>query len=133
MVGDTARNLVRVFLLQDRLKGLGRKKNLDLKHVHVVGAGVMGGDIAAWCALRGYQVTLQDREPKFVAPAIARAAKLYRSKLKEPRLVQAALDRLVPDVGGRGVAQADVVIEAIYENADAKRALYADQIGRAHV
>ena len=125
MTGDTARNLVRVFLLQDRLKGLGRKSKLDLKHVHVIGAGVMGGDIAAWCALRGYSVTLQDREPKFVAPAIKRAAKLYQGKLKEPRLVQAAMDRLVPDVDGRGAAQADVVIEAIYENADAKRALYA--------
>ena len=125
MTGPTARNLVRVFMLQDRLKSLGRKSKLDLKHVHVIGAGVMGGDIAAWCALRGYSVTLQDREPKFVAPAIKRAAKLYQGKLKEPRLVQAALDRLVPDVDGRGVAQADVVIEAIYENADAKRALYA--------
>lgn len=126
MTGDTARNLVRVFLLQDRLKGLGRKSKLKLNHVHVVGAGVMGGDIAAWCALRGYTVTLQDREPKYIAPAVKRAAKLYADKLKEPRLVQAALDRLVPDVEGRGAAQADVVIEAIYENAEAKRALYAD-------
>lgn len=126
MTGKTARNLVRVFMLQDRLKGLGRKSKLDLRHVHVVGAGVMGGDIAAWCALRGYTVTLQDREPKYVAPAIARAAKLFNGKLKEPRLVQAAMDRLVPDVDGRGVGQADVVIEAIFENAEAKRALYAE-------
>ncbi|MEX0899985.1 MAG: 3-hydroxyacyl-CoA dehydrogenase NAD-binding domain-containing protein [Gammaproteobacteria bacterium] len=124
MTGTTAQNLVRVFMLQDRLKSLGRKSKLDLKHVHVIGAGVMGGDIAAWCALRGYNVTLQDREPKYVAPAIKRAAKLYHGKLKDPRLVQAAMDRLVPDVEGRGAAQADVVIEAIYENADAKRALY---------
>jgi 3-hydroxyacyl-CoA dehydrogenase / enoyl-CoA hydratase / 3-hydroxybutyryl-CoA epimerase len=126
MTGPTARNLVRVFMLQDRLKSLGRRSDLDLKHVHVVGAGVMGGDIAAWCALRGYSVTLQDREPKFVAPAIKRAHKLFSGKLKEPRLVQAAMDRLVPDVDGRGVGQADVLIEAIYENAEAKRALYAD-------
>ncbi|MCA1798572.1 MAG: enoyl-CoA hydratase/isomerase family protein [Xanthomonadaceae bacterium] len=126
MTGDTARNLVRVFMLQDRLKSLGRKSKLQLSHVHVVGAGVMGGDIAAWCALRGYNVTLQDREPKYIAPAIKRAVKLFAGKLKEPRLVQAAMDRLVPDVSGRGVAQADVVIEAIFENTDAKRALYAE-------
>ncbi len=124
MTGPTAQNLVRVFMLQDRLKSLGRKSKLDLKHVHVIGAGVMGGDIAAWCALRGYSVTLQDREPKYVAPAIKRAAKLYQGKLKDPRLVQAAMDRLVPDVDGRGATQADVIIEAIYENADAKRELY---------
>ena len=65
--------------------------------MHVVGAGVMGGDIAAWCALRGMTVTLQDREPKYIAPVIKRAAKLYKKKLRDPRLVQAALDRLMED------------------------------------
>ena len=43
-------------------QGPGRQEpRADIKHVHVVGAGVMGGDIAAWCALRGFTVTLQDR------------------------------------------------------------------------
>ena len=71
--GDTARNLVRVFLLQDRLKGLGGKSAADIRHVHVVGAGVMGGDIAAWCALRGLDVTLQDRERRIHRAGAARA------------------------------------------------------------
>ncbi|NHA14447.1 3-hydroxyacyl-CoA dehydrogenase NAD-binding domain-containing protein [Thioalkalivibrio sp. XN279] len=123
---DTSRNLVRVFLLQDKLKALGGKTRHQFKHVHVVGAGVMGGDIAVWCALRGMTVTLQDREPKYIAPVIKRAAKLYQKKLREPRLVQAALDRLMPDVEGRGVAGADVVIEAIFEDAEAKKALFRD-------
>src|SRR3546814_4247844 len=48
----TARNLTRVFFLQERLKGLGGKDS-GIKHVHVVGAGVMGGDIAAWAAYKG--------------------------------------------------------------------------------
>ncbi len=121
---DTSRNLVRVFLLQDKLKALGGKAKHSFRHVHVVGAGVMGGDIAAWCALRGMNVTLQDREPKYIAPVIKRARKLYEKKLRDPRLVQAALDRLMPDVDGRGVPDADVVIEAIYEDADAKKALF---------
>jgi 3-hydroxyacyl-CoA dehydrogenase / enoyl-CoA hydratase / 3-hydroxybutyryl-CoA epimerase len=42
-------------------EGLGGKEH-GIERVHVVGAGVMGGDIAAWCALRGFEVTLQDRE-----------------------------------------------------------------------
>jgi 3-hydroxyacyl-CoA dehydrogenase / enoyl-CoA hydratase / 3-hydroxybutyryl-CoA epimerase len=121
---DTSRNLVRVFLLQDRLKALGGKAKHAFRHVHVVGAGVMGGDIAAWCALRGMTVSLQDREPKYIAPVIKRARKLYEKKLRDPRLVQAALDRLMPDIEGRGVANADVVIEAIYEDAEAKKALF---------
>ncbi|MEJ2515847.1 MAG: 3-hydroxyacyl-CoA dehydrogenase NAD-binding domain-containing protein [Gammaproteobacteria bacterium] len=121
---DASKNLVRVFLLQDKLKSLGGKSGFKVRHVHVVGAGVMGGDIAAWCALRGLTVTLQDREPKFIAPAVKRAQKLFKKKLREPRLIQAAMDRLMPDVDGRGVAGADVVIEAIFENADAKKDLY---------
>jgi 3-hydroxyacyl-CoA dehydrogenase / enoyl-CoA hydratase / 3-hydroxybutyryl-CoA epimerase len=123
-LSDASRNLVRVFLLQDKLKGLGGKSRHSFRHVHVVGAGVMGGDIAAWCALRGMTVSLQDREPKFIAPAIKRARKLYEKKLRDPRLVQAALDRLMPDVDGRGVTGADVVIEAIFEDAEAKKALF---------
>jgi len=123
MVNDTARNLVRVFLLQDRLKSLGKKSDLLLKHVHVVGAGTMGGDIAAWCALRGFNVTLQDREEKYVQPALARAQKLFAKKLNGTE-VQNAANRLKMDVAGDGVKNADVVIEAIFENVEAKQALY---------
>src|SRR5690606_39899757 len=41
----TARNLTRVFFLMERLKGLGGKDPHGISRVHVVGAGVMGGDI----------------------------------------------------------------------------------------
>src|SRR2546430_6383551 len=54
---QTSRNLVRVFLLQDRLKSAGGKSAAEIRHVHVVGAGVMGGDIAAWSALRSEEHT----------------------------------------------------------------------------
>lgn len=126
MVGETARNLVRVFLLQDKLKGLGDKKALDLKHVHVIGAGVMGGDIAAWCALRGYRVSLQDREMKYIEPAVKRAHELFGKKLRSEDDIKAARDRFVPDVEGKGVAEADIVIEAIFENTEAKQKLYRE-------
>ena len=124
-ITEAARGLVRMFLLQDRLKALGGKTAASLKRVHVVGAGVMGGDIAAWCALRGLEVTLQDREQKFLDPALARAATLFDKRIRDPAERAAALARLRPDVAGDGVAGADVLIEAIFENLDAKRALYA--------
>lgn len=121
----TARNLVRVFQLQDRLKGLGGKDPTALvpRRVHVVGAGVMGGDIAAWCALRGLEVTLQDRSAAQVDPALARAQVLFEKRLRDPAQRVAAAQRLRSDVDGEGVAQADVVIEAIYENLQAKHEL----------
>ena len=122
---ETARNLIRVFLLQDRLKALGGRSPIELERVHVVGAGVMGGDIAAWAALRGFQATLQDRELKFIEPALKRARELFAKRLRDPQKVQEATARLTADLAGDGVAQADVVIEAIFESVDAKRELYA--------
>jgi 3-hydroxyacyl-CoA dehydrogenase / enoyl-CoA hydratase / 3-hydroxybutyryl-CoA epimerase len=124
ILGDCAKNLIRIFFLQQRLKGLGKGVSFKATHVHVIGAGTMGGDIAAWCALRGMRVTLQDRESKFIAPAIKRAVKLYQKKLKKDFLVQPVLDRLIPDVDGHGIAQADVVIEAIFEDLKVKQALF---------
>ncbi|MBV9912820.1 MAG: enoyl-CoA hydratase/isomerase family protein [Sinobacteraceae bacterium] len=124
-LSSSSRNLVRVFLLQDRLKALGGKGGADIRHVHVVGAGVMGGDIAAWAALRGCNVTLQDRSAELVQPAIQRAGDLFRKRLRGAEKVAAAVGRLKADVAGDGVAQADVVIEAIFENLQAKRELYA--------
>ncbi len=121
----TAQNLIRIFFLQERLKGQGSGTEHGVKHVHVVGAGVMGGDIAAWAAFKGFEVSLQDREMKFVQPALDRARQLYEKKLKAPEQVEAAMRRLRADVEGSGVASADLAIEAIYENARAKEALYA--------
>ena len=126
LCSPSSRNLVRVFLLQDRLKGLGGKTKIDCKRVHVIGAGVMGGDIAAWSCLRGMTVTLQDRSEDLVKPALARAKTLFEKRLKDSQAVAEACARLSMDVGGSGVPDADVVIEAIYENLDAKRALYAE-------
>ncbi len=126
LVSDTAQNLIRVFFLQEKLKAEGKHSDFRARHVHVVGAGVMGGDIAAWCALRGLRVTLQDQSPERIAPAIKRAAELFKKRLKKPRLVQQAMDRLIPDVNGLGVRTADIVIEAIFENKEAKQALYRE-------
>ena len=129
VVGHTSRNLVKVFFLREKLKALGKNnsssKSPKIQHVHVIGAGVMGGDIAAWCALRGLKVTLQDRHHENIAKAFKRAHKLYQRKLRgQPLKVIDAMDRLVPDLKGLGVPKADIVIEAIIENIEAKQDLY---------
>ena len=84
MCSATSRNLVRVFLLQNRLKGLGGKPTVEFRHVHVIGAGVMGGDIAAWSAFRGMNVTLQDRTAELIQPALDRAKDFLEKRLKDP-------------------------------------------------
>ena len=126
MLTDTARNLIRVFFLQGKLKKQGGKTDKTIEHVHVVGAGVMGGDIAAWCALRGLTVTLQDREQKYIEPALERAAKLFGKKVRDDARRAETSARLTADVAGDGAAKADLVIEAIFENLEAKQALYRE-------
>ncbi len=126
MVTPTAIGLRRVFRLMENLKAQGKQSDFRARNVHVVGAGVMGGDIAAWCVLRGLDVSLQDREMKYIEPALKRAEKLFRKKLRHPEKVKAALARLQPDVEGNRVSRADVVIEAIFEDAEAKQKLFEE-------
>ena len=128
----TAMNLIRVFRLQERLKAFGRDDAAPVAHVHVVGAGTMGGDIAAWCAMRGLTVTLQDQNAERLKPAMQRAGKLFTDRLKDPRRVRDARDRLMPDIAGDGVARADVIIEAIFEDLEAKRRLFAGLEAKAN-
>ncbi len=124
---DTARNLIRVFFLQERLKGIGGKyTGSAIRNVHVVGAGVMGGDIAAWSAYKGFEVTLQDREQRFIDAAQTRAQAFFAKKVKDDGKRPAVAARLKSDLAGDGIADADLVIEAIIEQAQAKRDLYAD-------
>src|SRR6185369_17965016 len=115
MASDTARNLRRVFFLSESLKkqGLRGADKPEFRRVHVIGAGVMGGDIAAWCALRGLGVTLQDLDMERIAPALDRAKSLFRKRLRDPVAVASAVARLEADPQGKGIARADVIIEAV--------------------
>ena len=124
---ETARNLLRVYFLQEKLKNQGKQVEYKPAHVHVIGGGIMGGDIASWCAIQGYSVTVQDQEPSRLAQTFKRAHASFRKKYKrDRRAIVAAGDRLMPDHKGLGVSRADIIIEAIFEDVDIKRALYQD-------
>lgn len=125
------RHLIRVFHLQERLKAFGKGRVFDVRRVHVVGAGVMGGDIATWCVTRGLRVTLQDQALDRIAQAVQRADDAFRRHFKADHALQAARDRLIPDLEGSGACHADVIIEAIYEDPDAKRKLLGSLEQRA--
>jgi 3-hydroxyacyl-CoA dehydrogenase / enoyl-CoA hydratase / 3-hydroxybutyryl-CoA epimerase len=124
ITGSSSRNLVRAFQLQERLKAQGKVDSDRPRVIHVVGGGVMGGDIAIWCALQGLRVTIQDLDKARLGQVVKRGKLLFERLLKDRRAVEAALDRLTPDPAGHGVVRADLVIEAIFEDADAKRELY---------
>jgi 3-hydroxyacyl-CoA dehydrogenase / enoyl-CoA hydratase / 3-hydroxybutyryl-CoA epimerase len=125
LVTDTAQNLVRVFFLRNKLKSLADGE-WNGRRIHVIGAGAMGGDIAAWCAWHRFTVSLADMKPEPLPGAIKRAAELYGKIGREDRRkVRDALDRLIPDLKGEGVASADLVIEAVPERLDLKQKVYA--------
>jgi len=124
MVTSTAQNLIRVFFLREQMKKLADGRN-TVKHVHVIGAGAMGGDIAAWCANQGLRVTLADMKPEAIAGAIKRAADLFGKIIRKKTDLRDALDRLMPDLNGDGVRNADLIIEAVPENLGLKQKVYA--------
>ena len=124
MVTPTAKNLIRVFLLREQMKKLAGDGN-RIRQVHVIGAGAMGGDIAAWCAHQGMRVTLSDMKPEPVAGAMKRAADLFGKIMRKRTDIRDALDRLAPDLDGEGVRNADLIIEAVPEKLELKQKVYA--------
>ncbi len=127
---NTARNLMRVFFLREKLKGLARADVPEIRHLHVVGAGEMGGDIAGWSALKGLTVTLFDQEPEKIASAVKKLAELCHRKHYSPADRREALDRLIPDFANDGACKADLIIEAVPEKVDIKRNVYEEAESR---
>jgi 3-hydroxyacyl-CoA dehydrogenase/enoyl-CoA hydratase/3-hydroxybutyryl-CoA epimerase len=124
MVTPTAQNLIRVFFLREQMKKLAGSGN-KTGHVHVIGAGAMGGDIAAWCANQNMRVTLADMKPEPIAGAIKRAGDLFGKIMRKRTEIRDALDRLIPDMDGEGVRNADLIIEAVPEKLELKQKVYA--------
>ena len=124
MVTPTAQNLIRVFFLREQMKKLAGSGN-KIGHVHVIGAGAMGGDIAAWCAGQGLRVSLSDMKPEPIAGAIKRASDLFGKIMRKRTEIRDALDRLMPDLDGEGVRNADLIIEAVPEKLELKQKVYA--------
>lgn len=124
MVTPTAQNLIRVFFLREQMKKLAGDGN-TISHVHIIGAGAMGGDIAAWCAQQDMRVTLADMKAEPIAGAMKRAAGLFGKIMHKRTDIRDALDRLIPDLDGEGVRNADLIIEAVPENLELKQKVYA--------
>ncbi|MBK1720364.1 3-hydroxyacyl-CoA dehydrogenase NAD-binding domain-containing protein [Thiocystis violacea] len=131
LLGETSRHLRRVFALQERLKGLASSTTERPRRVQVIGAGVMGGDIAAWCALQGMRVGLQDVSMEAIGRAMRRAQTLFGQRLSDPRLARDAWDRLTPDPSGQGLRGADLIIEAVAEDLSLKQRVFAEIEERA--
>ena len=98
--------------------------------VAVIGSGAMGAGIAQVAASAGYEVRLFDTRAEAVAKAIADIGKVYGKLVEKGRMTgeqaAAANARLHAVASVHEVAGASLVIEAIVENLDVKRMLFAD-------
>lgn len=124
MMTPASAGLRRVFQLNDLVKKGGRG-DPQVEHVHVIGAGVMGGDIASVAAMSGFKVTLQDLSADAIDGALARAKTLFERRLKNPEKVAKALANLVADPNGEGLATADLLVEAVAEVPEVKKTVFA--------
>jgi 3-hydroxyacyl-CoA dehydrogenase/enoyl-CoA hydratase/3-hydroxybutyryl-CoA epimerase len=126
MVSETSRNLRRVFRLSEMLKDASPKGGFKPRKVHVIGAGTMGADIAAWCVVSGMQASIQDLDAGQIEKALRRAKGLFKKRLRGKTAIDSAVARLIADPDGKEIKHADVVIEAIVEKLDVKQKLFAE-------
>ena len=124
MVSAASKGLRRNFQLSDMVRRSARG-DAGITSLHVIGAGVMGGDIAAVAAMSGLTVTLSDMSSDAINHAVDRARALYERRLKTPEKINAAMDRLIADPDGKGIATADLIIEAVAERLDVKKTVFA--------
>jgi 3-hydroxyacyl-CoA dehydrogenase len=98
--------------------------------VAIVGAGTMGGGIAMACANAGLAVTVKDATQAALDSGFATIRKNYDATVKRGRLTSEAADerlrRITPALSYDGVATADLVIEAVFENVELKSHIFRE-------
>ena len=99
----------------------------DLKHVGVVGAGFMGASIAYVTAVAGLDVTLIDRDDEAAAKGKTTCEGLVKDSVGKGRMTQeegtAILARITPSSDYASLKTANLVIEAVFEDRDVKKAV----------
>ncbi|MCK4457156.1 MAG: 3-hydroxybutyryl-CoA dehydrogenase, partial [Thermoplasmata archaeon] len=111
-----------------------------MKKICVLGAGTMGAGIAQLCSVAGYKVTMRDIEQKFVDAGFARINGPLGKRVAKGKMTQEDVDKILGNIEGttdiaHAAKDADVVIEAIFENMEIKKDLFKeiDEIVPEHV
>ena len=99
-------------------------------HVGIVGAGTMGGGIAMACANARIKVRITDATDAGLETGLATIQKNYDASVKRgrfsPAMVEERMARISAEVGYEGFDQADLVVEAVFENLALKKEIAAD-------
>ncbi len=129
IASPVAKNLIRIF----RLREAARKppeapvQPRKVQRMAVLGAGIMGGGIAQLAAYKGVRVRLKDINHEAVAGGLQHARDLFASAVEKCKMSAREAEQAMELVSGgieyHGFATADLVIEAIVERMDVKRAV----------
>ena len=104
-------------------------KALDIASVGIIGAGTMGGGIAMCFAQAGIKVTLVDMTDEAVKLGLEKIAKNYAISVKRGRLTADQTDAIMANMttssNFNDLAHVDMVIEAVFENLEVKKDVFA--------
>jgi 3-hydroxyacyl-CoA dehydrogenase/1,4-dihydroxy-2-naphthoyl-CoA synthase len=130
MTSRTSEYLVELFLAGERVKRNAASASTGVPRVAVLGAGLMGAQIAGQLAEKGHPVVLRDLSPSILAKAMGGIHKAQtaqvRKRLIQPSELRYRLSRIAPTVRIEDVCSAPLVIEAVSEKLDVKRAVLAE-------
>ena len=102
---------------------------MQIKKIFVAGAGLMGGGITQVCAQAGYEVSMRDMTEEILEKSL-KAIQWSVGKLVEKGRVEGSADEIMGRIKTTtdlsDAADADFVFEAIFENLEAKRALFKE-------
>ena len=130
MAGPISSHLVGLFLAGEKVKRNVTAVPGATTRIGVLGAGLMGSQIAEQLAEKGYEVVLRDVSTDILANAIGRIHKtqttLVRKKVILPSDLRYRMMRVTPTIHIKDVNLASLVIEAVSEKLDVKRAVLAE-------
>ena len=143
IAGNVSKNMIKNFYLLETIK---KDKGVTdypgkvqpIKRIGLIGAGVMGGGIAQYMAYKNLPVRMKDINYDAIAKGTAVAAKVFTSGVKKRRLTSKEMHNKMALISGTtdfsGFDHVDLIIEAIVEDIDIKKKVFAelDQVAPQH-
>ena len=115
----------------------GNVKPLEIKTIAVIGAGTMGSGIAMACASKGFPVTLIETSEEPLKRGLKKIADTYHNLVERGRMTEEAgqkcIDAIKGEIGLEQAANADLVIEAAFEDMKVKKDIFTslDKIAKS--
>lgn len=103
---------------------------MEIKKIGVIGAGTMGHGIALVSAKAGYEVALRDIKEELVKRGLSKIEKFLGKSVEKEKIGEKEKNEIISRIKGttklEDMKDADVIIEAIFEDVNVKKELFAE-------